>query len=125
MTTTHSDIARACALNGSDPISVLYALFEGLESRHRTYRQTWGPDMGPGAGLFTEVVDLMDMEATEETPPSILAAVELHLRIRVKREPANAALAVAWEVTRGFLQKANYQEKRLGTDDASRQLPPA
>jgi hypothetical protein len=110
MTTTHADVAQACAINNVDPIDVLCCVFQGLESRHRTYRQTFGGEMGPQGGLFVEVSDLMTMDGTEETPASLLAALELHLKIRAKREPADASLAVAWEVARGYLQKANHEE---------------
>lgn len=50
------------------------ACWEGLEYRHRTYRQTFGPAMGPDTGLFVEVCDLMEMAGPREpTPASLLA----------------------------------------------------
>lgn len=114
MITTHEDIDGACHTAHVDAIDVLCAIFTGLEYRHRTYRQTWGPNMGPDAGLFTEVSDLMEMDGVDESPPSILAAVELHLRIRAKREKTDPAVQIAWTVAKGYLAKANHKEKTPG-----------
>jgi hypothetical protein len=105
--TTKDDIDVACTAVRVSAADVLCTLFEGFEYRHRTYRQTFAQEMGPDGGLMVEVSDLMDMGGEDHLPPSILAAIELHLRIRAKLEPANKPLAVAWEVARGYLQKAD------------------
>lgn len=109
MTTGESDIRAACHEAGVDPVTLLHVLFEGLESRHRTYRQTFA-DVGPDAGLFVEVSDLIAASGGDggETPKSLLAAIELHLRLRADRERADAALQVVATVAKGYLMKAEH-----------------
>jgi hypothetical protein len=110
MITTHEDIDAACHQARIDPIDLLCTLLAGLEYRHRTYRQSWNPSIGPEAGLFIVVSDLMEMENTDESPVSLLAAVELHLRIRARRERDDRAVQLVWRVARGYLEKADHRE---------------
>jgi hypothetical protein len=108
MLTTQQGIARACREAHVDPADLLCCLMEGLEYRHRTYRQTFGPGMGPDAGLFVEVSDLMEMAGPDEpTPASLLAAVELQMRVRARLEPDNTPLRVVQTLVKGCLSRAD------------------
>lgn len=119
MTAIQSDMIASCTAADVTPLEVLCTLLEGFEYRHRTSRQTFSTEVGPEGGVLVELSDLMEMAGDDRTPPSILAAIELHLRVRAKLEPTNRPLGVAWAVALTFLRGADVGVSPPGTPPRS------